>query len=411
MSVFAALHTSAQGMTTQSHVMERISGNVSNVNTVGYKSFDAHLQDTVNHVTTTGTFVGVNSVDIRRMDQQGIITSTGDALDMAINGNGFFVTNPKFDLSDTTHYTRNGATGTRLGDDGNSYLTTSAGDFILGWAADEEGAVDTTGPLVPIQVDSVDPLAGSVTDDVTFAANVEANSTQAHNFEVRVWSTPDAEGNNDPYALVMTWSPGEIGSNAWTVSYSVRGPDGNTTALPETTDVTFDGFAKYQSPEENPVVTVPFADGTSSDITIDLTGMTQYGDSGFSEIYQEANGFSDGFVSSVGFDNFGRLMTNYSNGQNRVQYQVALADFTAPQNLEDAGNTAFTYRAEAGELTLFGVGDVFDSTAILPSAVEGSTVDLAKEFSLLITTQRAYSTSATVYRTSDEMLRTATQLK
>lgn len=411
MSVFAALHTSAQGMATQSHVMERISGNVSNVNTVGYKSFDAHLQDTVNHVTTSGTFVGVNSVDIRRMDQQGIITSTGDALDMAISGKGFFVTNPKFDLSDTTHYTRNGATGTRLGDDGNSYLTTSAGDFILGWAADEEGAVDTTGPLVPIQIDSAEPLAGVATDEIKFSANVMANSTQGQTFEVRVWSNPDADGNNDPYALVMTWSPGEIGSNTWTVSYSTRSPDGTLTTLPETTEVTFDGTAKYQSPEENPVVTVPFADGTSSDITIDLTGMTQYGGADSFEIYQKANGYSDGFVSSVEFDRFGQLMTNYSNGQNRVQYQVALADFTAPQNLEDAGKTAFTYRAEAGELTLFSIDDLFDNTAILPAAVEASTVDLANEFALLITTQRAYSTSATVYRTSDEMLRTATQLK
>jgi flagellar hook protein FlgE len=410
MSVFAALHTSSQAMATQSHVMERISGNVANVNTTGYKAFDAHLRDRVNHVSALGSFLGVGSVDIRRMEQQGITVATSNALDMAINGRGFFVTNSKFDLSDTPHYTRNGATTTALGDDGNSYLATTAGQFILGWAADEDGAVDTTGAPVPIQVNSLDPLPGALTTEATFAGNIEANSTQSHNFQVNLWSSPNDQGENDPYALVMTWEPGAPGSNAWTVSYTVRGPDGSVQVLPDTTPVSFDGRGQYQSPAVNPVLTIPFANGPS-DVTLDLSGMTQFGDAGSHEKYQEANGYAQGMISSVRIDPFGRLTASYSNGQSRILSQVALADFTAPQHLQDEGNTSFTYREEAGELTLFGVEDRNADSGIQPSAVEASTVDLAEEFSRMIITQRAYSTSATVYRTSDEMIRTATDLK
>lgn len=410
MSVFAALHTSSQAMATQSHVMERISGNVANVNTTGYKAFDAHLRDRVNHVTSMGNFLGVGSVDIRRMEQQGITVATSNALDMAINGRGFFVTNPKFDLSDTTHYTRNGATTTALGDDGNSYLATTAGQFILGWTADEDGAVDTTGAPVPIQVNSLDPLPGVVTTEATFAGNIEANSPKSHNFEVNLWSNPNDQGENDPYALVMTWEPGAPGSNSWTVSYGVRGPTGGVQALPQTTSVTFNGRGQYESPADNPVLTIPFANG-SSDLTLDLSGMTQFGGAGSNENYQESNGYAQGMISSVRIDPFGRLTATYTNGQNRVLSQVALADFAAPQHLQDEGDTSFTYREEAGEMTLFGVEERNAGSGIQPSAVEASTVDLAEEFSRMIITQRAYSTSATVYRTTDEMIRTATELK
>ncbi|MBB4286684.1 flagellar hook protein FlgE [Roseospira goensis] len=411
MSVFAALHTSSQAMSTQSHVMERISGNVSNVNTTGYKAFDAHLRESVNHVTPKGSFVGVNAVDIRHMDRQGSVLATGRGLDLALNGPGFFVTNPAFDGSGTQHFTRNGATTGRVGEDGNSYLATVSGQYILGWAADASGAIDTESALVPIQLDSTEGLAGEPTTRIAFEANVEAGSTQGHSFEVGVWSSPGENGENARYSLVMSWTPGAIGSNTWTVGYGVRGPDGAVTPLEDTTEVTFNSDGTYATPTETPVLTVPLGEGVSNDIEIDLSGMTQYGETGFVERRQEVDGFPSGRVSNVQFDGFGRLTADYSNGQTRTLYQLAIADFPAPQNLTDVGNSMFTYDTDAGEPLFFAVENQFSRTSVQPGSLEASTVDLASEFSRMITTQRAYSTSATVYRTSDEMIRTAAALK
>ncbi|KAA5604651.1 flagellar hook-basal body complex protein [Roseospira marina] len=411
MSVFAALFTSSQAMQTQSHVLTRISDNVANMNTTGYKTFDAHLRESVNHITPRGTYVGVNSVDVRHADAQGIIQSTGRPLDVAINGDGYFVTNPAFDGSGTQHFTRDGATQTALGPDGNAYLVNSSGQFYQGWEAAPDGTVDTTGPLVPVQVEAAGGLAGEPTTEVTFSANINADATKSHTFQTAVWSPPDATGANDSYALLMTWTPGDPGSNAWSVSYTVRAPDGSDTLLDTTTEVTFDGGGQYVGPADPTVVTVPFADGSSSAVTVDLSETTQFGASGFQENYQETNGFPAGRVSQVAFDNFGRLQAQYSNGQSRVLYQLAVADFPAPQNLEDAGHTMFTYREEAGAPDIYGVDTLSTRTAMVAGSVEGSTVDLTREFSNMITTQKAYSTSATVYRTSDEMVRTATALK
>lgn len=411
MSAFAALHASSMALMTQSHVMERISGNVTNINTTGYKAFDAHLRDSINHVTPLGNHFTVSSVDVRHAEAQGLVLSSGRGLDLAINGQGYFITNPAFDGSGTQHFTRNGATSSLLGDDGNAYLGTTGGQFFQGWAADAEGTIDTTGPLVPIQLDSVEGLPGEPTTQVSFRGNVEASTTESHTFEVRVWSTPDAEGVNEPYSLEMTWTPGEIGTNTWTVSYGVRAPDGTVTDLTDTTPVAFNGDGTYNSPAEAPVVTVPFADGGSTDVTVDLSGMTQYGETGFLERGQDVNGFQEGRVAGVSFDEFGRLSATYSNGQSRILYQLALADFPAPQNLADEGTSMFTRTDAAGEPLIFGIDNAFSRTAIVPGALESSTVDLASEFSRMITTQKAYSMSATVYRTSDEMIRGAAELK
>jgi len=412
MSVFAALFTSAQAMMTQSHVLERIGDNVSNMNTTGYKTFDAHLRESINHVTVNNTFVSVGSVDVRHAEAQGILRSTGRALDIAINGSGYFITNPEFDGSGEQHFTRDGSTTSALGEDGNAYLVNTSGQFFQGWEADEDGNVSASGSTVPIQINSTEPLPGVATTSVTFGGNVTADATLSHNFQTTVWSNPDSDGVNEPYALIMTWDPGAPGSNSWTVNYSVRSPDGaTTTALAATTPVTFNGNGQYLTPATAPVVTVPFDDGTSSDVTIDLSNVTQYGDTNFTERYQETNGYSSGRVSSVALDNFGRLQATYSNGQSRTLYQLAVVDFPAPQNLEDAGNTLFTYREEAGEPDIFAIDHLSTRTSMVAGAVEASTVDVAKEFTNMITTQKAYSTSATVFRTSDEMIRTAANLK
>lgn len=410
MSAFAALFTSSQAMTTQSHVMSRISDNVANMNTTGYKSFDAHLRDSVNHITPKGTFVSVGAVDVRHADKQGIVQATGRALDIALNGQGYFITNPAFDGSGTQHFTRAGVTTRALGDDGNAYLTNTSGQFYQGWAADVDGNIDTTGPLVPIQLDTVDGLPGEPTTSVSFSANVTANSDKGHRFEVPIWSNPDADGNNQAYSLVMSWEPDPSTPNRWSVSYSVRDGTGQSQTLETTTDAIFNGQAELVAPLEPVALTVPFDDGTTTDVTLDLSGMTQFGESPFRVVNLDANGFPAGRVSNTMFDNKGRLTAEYSNGQSRTLYQLAIADFPAPQNLEDAGNTMFTYSQEAGTPEIFAIESTSQRAAIVPGSVESSTVNLSDEFSNMIITQKAYSTSATVFRTSDEMVKTASNL-
>ncbi|MDR3509291.1 MAG: flagellar basal-body rod protein FlgG [Caulobacteraceae bacterium] len=101
-----ALRTAATGMAAQQLNVEVISNNIANMNTVGYKKQRAEFSDLLyqdivrpgSQSSDSGTIVptgiqigaGVKAGSVYRIRTQGSPTSTGNSLDIAINGNGFF---------------------------------------------------------------------------------------------------------------------------------------------------------------------------------------------------------------------------------------------------------------------------------------------------------------------------------
>ena len=124
-----ALYTAATGMIAQQTQIDTTSNNISNVNTIGYKKQRAEFADlmyqtmTYAGTSTSGTSIsptgievglGVRPTAIAKQFTQGNFKETGNSLDMAITGNGFF----QIQLPDgTTGYTRNGSF--KLDADGN----------------------------------------------------------------------------------------------------------------------------------------------------------------------------------------------------------------------------------------------------------------------------------------------------
>ena len=124
-----ALYTAATGMMAQQTQIDTTSNNIANVNTIGYKKQRAEFADlmyqtmeyagtatSLNTSSPTGIEVGlgVRPTSITKEFTQGNFKETGNNLDMAITGNGFF----QVELPDgTTAYTRNGAF--KLDADGN----------------------------------------------------------------------------------------------------------------------------------------------------------------------------------------------------------------------------------------------------------------------------------------------------
>jgi flagellar basal-body rod protein FlgG len=133
--MFRSMHIAATGMAAQEAQLESISNNLANSNTVGFKKTRADFQDLVyqtvraagspNSATTaapTGLQVGsgVRIVATTRQFQQGALMNTGNPLDVAIEGNGFFVVQQP---DGTNAYTRAGTLKT----DGQGRLVTAEG--------------------------------------------------------------------------------------------------------------------------------------------------------------------------------------------------------------------------------------------------------------------------------------------
>jgi flagellar hook protein FlgE len=121
----------------------------------------------------------------------------------------------------------------------------------------------------------------------------------------------------------------------------------------------------------------------------------------------EQDGLQFGDFTGVDVGEDGIVTAQFSNGERREVFQIPVVTFNNPNGLESRTGTVFRESTESGEALLAEAG-IGGAGTIAPSALEGSTVDLATEFTKMIETQRAYSASTRVVTASDEMLQEIT---
>ncbi|MBI5522951.1 MAG: flagellar hook-basal body complex protein [Desulfarculus sp.] len=143
----------------------------------------------------------------------------------------------------------------------------------------------------------------------------------------------------------------------------------------------------------------------------EASGTTQ--SAGNSEmVYLYQDGAGSGSLDRVEVDKQGNIIGYFSNGDIRSLATVTLTAFTSPQELMRWGDNLWMATEAAGPPVLGQAGDeALGLGTIQGSALENSNVDLAKEMVNLINYQRAYQASTKSITTSDEMLKTAINLK
>ena len=120
------------------------------------------------------------------------------------------------------------------------------------------------------------------------------------------------------------------------------------------------------------------------------------------------DGWGIGTLTSSTFDAAGKLTISYSNGQKTTPQTLALARFDSTTDLDQAHGTSFrSVRPEGGAL---GVADG-TGTTISPDSLEGSNVDLSRQFSAIIVTQRGYQASSELISTANQMLDTLMHMR
>ena len=89
---------------------------------------------------------------------------------------------------------------------------------------------------------------------------------------------------------------------------------------------------------------------------------------------------------------------------------MPIVTFAAPDQLQSQNGQAFTQSPASGNPLVNSAGSGSAGT-LLTGSLEGSNVDLATELSNLIVAQQAYSASAKVVTTADQMLQTTVNMK
>ena len=191
MSINSALASGVSGLAANESAVTAISNNIANSNTVGFKTTETAFETFVtggggaNPAQNSGG--GVAAVAKALVSQQGQMTHTSNNTDMAISGNGFFVVQSKLSTTSASSSVANTnpTLFTRAGSftaNASGYLVNTAGDYLLGWPADADGAIVTTNTSVtglsPINV-SANQGSVAPTTLVGINANINAATTES----------------------------------------------------------------------------------------------------------------------------------------------------------------------------------------------------------------------------------------
>ncbi len=394
--------TGATGMSAQAHSLSQISGNIANINTIGYKRSETSFATLLSGESLKMNEFSVKSVDSRCIDTQGPLQTTGNRLDIAINGRGFFIVNTEIDGTGIEHYTRAGDFTEKALEqaDGNttSYLTTKEGHAVMGYSADEDGVFSTQ--IGTIRTSVGGRIEGIATADITLKANVPSNEDDHQQFGLAVV-------DNSYEGKTLTMNLDKDSSNFWDMSFDIQ--DGTITSPVVATPINFSSVGKIIAPP-TPVVEIAWDDGTTSSVTIHIEDLVQYaGEKTVFDIDQDGRG--SGLLNRTVFDKDGIIHGHYSNGVVLPLGKLVLARFNAPNKLEPISGNLFRRTEEAGALQIIDPSQEAPNTGFLNEVLEQSNVDLADEFTKMIVTQKAYSSSATVFRTSDEVLQEIISVK
>ncbi|MGF6370449.1 flagellar hook protein FlgE [Paraburkholderia sp. RAU6.4a] len=156
------------GLSASSSDLDVIGNNIANANTVGFKSGTAEFADMYANSIATATSqqigIGTQLSEVQQQFSQGTLTTTNQALNVAINGNGFF----QMSNNGTLTYSRNGVFQL----DKNGFITNAQGLDLMGYAANSSGIINTA-QTVPLQVPTAN-IAPQATTSITAGLNLNA---------------------------------------------------------------------------------------------------------------------------------------------------------------------------------------------------------------------------------------------
>ena len=415
--MLTSFSTALSALNANSTAIDVTGNNLANLNTSGFKTNVVSFHDLVTQSLgagfgTTQVGFGVGTPVTLRQFTQGALQTTNGPLDVAIQGDGFFVVRNPQGLQE---YTRGG----NLQVDLSGLLTTATGERMQGWSTlNADGSLNTNAAIGDISVPTGTLKAPITTKNVSLDLNLNASATAGGTDGS--FSTPieifDSLGESHILSFTFTKS---TTPNEWSYSATIPAADTTSPPVPLTGTLTFDSNGMLTSPlatDPAPeVVITGLADG-ASDMTVNWNlfkgstpRITQFDQTSATSALAQ-DGSSAANLIRVGIGDGGTILAQYSNGQQVVVGQLAVATIRNPQSLIAAGNSNFTLSARSA-LPAIGQPDSGGRGSVLGGSVESSTVDIAQQFTNLIIFQRAYSANARVITTVDQLSQETINLK
>ena len=451
MGILSSLFTGVSGLNANGNALSVVGNNIANLSTVGFKSSRSVFADLISSslggaggAIQTGLGVALNGV--QGNFSQGSLSTSSNPLDLAIDGNGFFI---ERDTLGGTFYSRAG----QFHMDSLNRIVDPSGFFLQGYQVNANGLITgaiggvtlptTTSPPNPSTTVSIGVNVNSQSPSSAFTLT-DPNGSSQFSTSLTVY---DSLGNSHLLTTYFT----KTAANTWT--YNVTGNMAEVTtanydvsninaalgvvrvasgSLNFTTGGALDtegvvtryddgtpagtaggvvGQAQIDFLGSTPdqLITFNFGSSITTDGGTGLDLTTQFG-SASGLVQQSQNGYGAGTLQTFSVEVNGIINGRFSNGQVRPVAQVALARFPDPLGLVRTGKNTFAESGTSGQ-PLVGAATSAGLGRILSSTLELSNVDLGESFIDMIAAQRGFQANSRVITTSDEILQELVNLK
>ena len=391
------------GLNAAQQDLDVTANNIANVDTTGFKSSTTEFADLFSSsqqgVSSTAVGNGTSVSEVSQQFTQGNIDSTGNNLDLAISGNGFFTMSDNGALS----YTRDG----QFQEDSDGYVTDSQGNRLQVYPPLANGGFNTGG-LTSLNL-TTNESAPQATTNVSLTANLPADAT----VPTGAFNPADPNSYNDTTSLTTYDSLGAAhtsslyfikgaAANAWTVQLYV---DGNAVGTPQALDYSDTGA--LTAPASGQITFPAYTPATGAapmNLTFNFANTTQDG-STFGVTANTQNGYTTGTLVGININSTGVVQAQFTNGNSVNLGQIALANFANPQGLQQQANQSWVQTYASGAPVAGTAGQAGLGT-VQSGAVEESNVDITAQLVNMITAQRDFQANAQMVTTDDQITQT-----
>ena len=408
-----SFYTSLSGLKGAQTDLGVVSNNIANVGSFGFKKSRAQFGDIVAASRTTAG-QGTRLKKIEQQFSQGGFEASSKELDLAIAGNGFFMTRDGL-TGGSTYFSRNGS----FTIDSERYLVDSNGGYVQVLPVDPEGNVTSGGITsarnMQLPLTSGTPRATSLMElSIGFPSNADVPADRAqyssgytfdrldpnsfnHSTQTVVY---DTTGKALPatlyFARTQSTTTGDP-TNTWDVYVFVGNEQASAGGTPPTPlTLEFDAAGALVSPTTPTALSAVQPAGASAPIglTLDFGAATNQSTGTFTLASLEQDGFT---ISEEGL-----VTATFSNGETQALGKLVLANFSNPTGLKQRGDARWSITGDSGDAVI-GVPGEEGFGRVQAGALERANVDITEELVALIAAQRNFQANAKAIETANNM--------
>jgi flagellar hook protein FlgE len=397
------------GLNAANQDLNVTANNLANVSSTGFKASRAEFGDlfasTQRGVSRTAVGNGVSVSEVAQQFTQGNIETTGNNLDIAISGNGFFTLSTGGALS----YTRDG----QFEMDQNGNVINSQGSNLQVYPPLATGGFNTGG------LQNLTLTTNESAPQATTTAKITANLPASAKAPIDpTFSPTDSNSYTNTTSLTTYDSLGAAhtatlyfikgaAANAWTSQLYV---DGNAVGTQQA--LTYDSSGNLTAPAAGLVTFPAYTPATGANpmnMTFDFSGTKQYGDA-FNVSAVSQNGYTTGKLTGISIDQNGVVQARFTNGNSTNLGQLAMANFANTQGLQQLGNQTWAQTNASGQAVMGQAGNSGVGT-VASGSLEESNVDTTGALVSMIKAQRDFQANAQMIQTDNQITQTIINIR